>query len=77
MPEDKATKRRRVIGTRVDDDLFDWIEALAKRNTRTLSHQTEHMLKIAQMVIERTDKVDDFAVIREKLAKYKFGGPNT
>jgi hypothetical protein len=29
------------------------------------------------MVVERTDKVDNFAVIKEKLGKYKFGGPGT
>jgi hypothetical protein len=71
MKKDKGPKRTRVLSIRVGDDTFEWLAKLAEKNTRTMSNQIEHLLRIARLTVEQTDGLDDITVVREKLSVYK------
>lgn len=67
MKHHSEPKRGRVISVRMDDELYDWINKLAETNTRTMSHQVEHLLKIVREVLQKTHDVDNISVVREAI----------
>jgi hypothetical protein len=72
MKQYQEPKRNRVISVRMDGDLYDWIERLASSNTRTMSHQVEHLLKLARELLKKTDDVDNVSIVREVLAASRY-----
>jgi hypothetical protein len=63
-------KRNRVVSIRVDDETFEWLVKLAEANTRSVSGQIEHLLKVSREVLHKTGGIDTLTVIRDRLATY-------
>ena len=74
MKSDELPKKTRMIGARITEDLYEEILRLAAENTRTLSHQAEHMLKVALELLRETRGIDNLQAIQEKMRESRTRG---
>jgi hypothetical protein len=68
--KDESAKRSRSISARVPEELASRIEELATENTRTVSLQVEHLLKLALDLVDRAHGVDNVRIVRETYRTY-------
>jgi hypothetical protein len=64
-------KTTRMISARIDADLYSIIERASVEETRSISHQVEHLLKLAVAVENQTKAKDPLTIIREAFEQYK------